>query len=387
MKRRDFSQSAPAGTLEKRLSELLERLRMESETYLGYPNNQLLDHQNLAPFLDLVINNIGDPEIGNFGLHTCEFEREIIAFFSEIYRLPAADGWGYVTNGGTESNLHGLFTGRERFPGAPLLFSEDSHYSVDKAGRLLGLSREVIKSQHSGEMDYGALEATLDRLRPAAAIVNANIGTTMKGAIDNVPRIIETLRRMNINNYYIHCDAALFGGFLPFLPEAPTVDFSFPIDSVAISGHKFIGSGIPCGVLLTRREHVDRIRRHIDYIGSFDGTISGSRNGLSVLILWQTIQRQGRNGFAEWARQCMDATRYAVGALTKVGWHAWANPWSNTVVIRRPSDALARRWHLAVTGDIAHLIIMPGVSPARIDAFVQELVESREADPAFEIGK
>lgn len=387
MTKNPSSPPVPAKAWERRLAELLDRLRRESETYLGYPNNQLLDHQNLAPFLDLVVNNIGDPEMGNFGLHTCEFEREVIAFFSEIYRLSAAAGWGYVTNGGTESNLHGLFAGRERFPDAPLLFSEDAHYSVEKAGRLLGLDREVIKSQRSGEMDYEALEATLARLRPASVIVNANIGTTMKGAIDDVPRIIETLRKYNINEYYIHCDAALFGGFLPFLPQAPGVDFSLPIGSVAISGHKFIGSGVPCGILLTRREHVDRIRRHIDYIGSFDGTISGSRNGLSVLILWQTIQRQGRNGFAEWARQCMTVTRYAVDALTKIGWHAWANPWSNTVVIRRPPDSIARRWHLAVTGDIAHLIIMPGVSTARIDVFVQELVEPREADPVFEIGK
>nr|MBP7635890.1 aminotransferase class V-fold PLP-dependent enzyme [Candidatus Ozemobacteraceae bacterium] len=245
----DSSRAAPADAWEQRLSELLDRLRRESETYLGYPNNQLLDHQNLAPFLDLVINNIGDPEIGNFGLHTCEFEREVIAFFSELYRLSTTEGWGYVTNGGTESNLHGLLTGRERFPGAPLLFSEDSHYSVEKAGRLLGLNREPVRSSPNGEIDYEALEATLSRLRPPAVILNANIGTTMKGAIDDVPRIIETLRRKNINRYYIHCDAALFGGFLPFLPGAPCVDFSLPIDSIAISGHKFIGSGIPCGIL------------------------------------------------------------------------------------------------------------------------------------------
>nr|MBP7635986.1 histidine decarboxylase [Candidatus Ozemobacteraceae bacterium] len=236
-------------------------------------------------------------------------------------------------------------------------------------------------------IDYEALEATLSRLRPPAVILNANIGTTMKGAIDDVPRIVETLRRKNINRYYIHCDAALFGGFLPFLPGAPCVDFSLPIDSIAISGHKFIGSGIPCGILLTRRENVDRVRRHIDYIGSFDGTISGSRNGLSVLILWQTIRRQGRNGFSEWARRCADTTRYAIATLTGAGWPAWANPWSNTVVIRRPPATIAHRWHLAVTGDIAHLVIMPSVTTSRIDAFVSDLVRARDSDPAVAPGK
>ncbi len=354
-------------TWQQRLGELLEQLQRQSETYLGYPNNQLLDHRNLAPFLDLVVNNIGDPEIGNLGLHTCVLEREVVAFFRDVYRLPADLGWGYVTNGGTESNIHGFFTGRERYPGAPLLFSADSHYSIDKAGRLLGMPREIIASQPHGEIDYAAFEATLRRLQAPAVVINANIGTTMKGAIDDVGRMVEILHRCNVSQYHLHCDAALFGGYLPFLDGAPRVDFTLPIHSLAISGHKFPGSAIPCGILLTRRDNLDPVRRRIDYIGSFDGTIAGSRNGLSVLILWQTIQRHGRAGFAAWAAQCIDNTKYCLEKLHTIGWEAWANPWSNTIVIRRPAAELARRWHLAVAGEIAHLVIMPSTTRAGVD--------------------
>ncbi|OQA06614.1 MAG: Histidine decarboxylase [bacterium ADurb.Bin374] len=106
-----------------------------------------------------------------------------------------------------------------------------------------------------------------------------------------------------------------------------------------------------------------------------------------MLILWQTIRRQGRNGFSEWARRCADTTRYAIATLTGAGWPAWANPWSNTVVIRRPPATIAHRWHLAVTGDIAHLVIMPSVTTSRIDAFVSDLVRARDSDPAVAPGK
>ena len=47
---------------------------------------------------------------------------------------------------------------------------------------------------------------------------------------------------------------------------------------MAISGHKMIGSPLPCGVALTRRDYVSRIARSIEYVGVLDTTLTGSRN-------------------------------------------------------------------------------------------------------------
>ncbi len=54
------------------------------------------------------------------------------------------------------------------------------------------------------------------------------------------------------DRFFIHCDGALFGMMMPFLKQAPMVTFRKPIGSVSVSGHKFVGAPVPCGVVITR---------------------------------------------------------------------------------------------------------------------------------------
>ena len=360
-----------------KLDDLYAQLRLRRETYLGYPNNVLLDNSNLSKFLDLTINNVGDPFVGNNGMNTFELEREVLEFFAELLRLPRDDFWGYLTNGGTEGNLYGLYLGREIYPNGVIYYSEDTHYSIPKAVRLLGARGAVIRSREKGEIDYDHLRVTLDSMRHYPAIINANVGTTMKGAIDDVSRILELLDELKIQRFHVHCDAALFGAMLPFYPEAPPFDFRLPIGSIAISGHKFLGSPIPCGVVLARKHLVENIRSSVEYIGSNDTTISGSRDGFSVLILWQALMRHGREGLADMVRSCETLTKYAMKRLFEIDWPAWVNPFSNIIVIRRPQPELVRKWQLASERNIAHLIVMPGVTAEMIDDFIEDLVKTR----------
>ena len=41
---------------------------------------------------------------------------------------------------------------------------------------------------------------------------------------------------------------------MPFIKKAPRVSFRKPIGSVSVSGHKFIGAPVPCGVVITRQK-------------------------------------------------------------------------------------------------------------------------------------
>jgi histidine decarboxylase len=51
---------------------------------------------------------------------------------------------------------------------------------------------------------------------------------------------------------------------------------------------------------------------------------------------------------------------------------------SCTVVLERPlDDALIKRWQLACEEDIAHVVVMPNVTVAKIDKFVEELVNCK----------
>lgn len=358
------------------LDALYEEMRLKNSRYIGFPNSRIRDYSDLARFLRFPINNIGDPFHPNAGINTCRIEQELLDFFRRLLNLESPDYWGYVTNGGTESNMCGLYQGRERYPDGILYYSADSHYSLYKIARFLRIDSEVIPTFPNGEMDYAALAIAFGTHDDRPAIINANIGTTMTGAIDRVENIIRALQSTGIKEYYIHCDAALFGCMLPFVADAPVFDFRLPIGSVAISGHKFLGSPIPCGILMTKKAYKPDFEGGASYVGSIDSTISGSRNGFSVLILWTTIKQYGMDGLARLVRESFDLTTYALSEINKAGWDAWTNPFSTTIVINNPGEAIVRKWQLAFTRETAHLVILPGVTKTMIDGFVSELRET-----------
>ena len=54
---------------------------------------------------------------------------------------------------------------------------------------------------------------------------------------------------------WIACaDCGIAYAQMPFIKKAPRVSFRKPIGSVSVSGHKFIGAPVPCGVVITRQK-------------------------------------------------------------------------------------------------------------------------------------
>jgi histidine decarboxylase len=59
-------------------------------------------------------------------------------------------------------------------------------------------------------MKYDVFEEELKKNSEKPAIVVVNVGTTVKGAIDNLDKILEILYRNGFKDkFYIHCDGAL----------------------------------------------------------------------------------------------------------------------------------------------------------------------------------
>lgn len=297
----------------------------------------------------------------------------MLAFFADLLRAPTDDWWGYVTNGGTEGNLYGLYLARELHPRGIVYYSEHTHYSVSKNLHFLGMRHIMIRAQESGEIDYDDLRETLKIHRDVPPIIFANIGTTMTEARDDVARIIEIMNSMAVRERYVHADAALCGAYAPLLDPRPAFDFADGADSISISGHKFLGAPMPCGVVLARKHNVSRIARSIDYIGSLDTTISGSRNGFTPLVLWHRLQTLGAGGLRKRAYDALDVAAYAVQRLLDAGVRAWRNPNALTVVFPRVPDVRRERWQLATQGDMSHFIAMPGITNDLVDAFVEDL--------------
>ena len=358
--------------LQKRLDGEYERLKKLETTFLGYPCDAEFDYTPIYRFLEFPLNNVGDPfEPSTYRLQTKEFEREVLGFFARLLHLE--DYWGYITNGGTEGNLYGLYAAREHFPRAPVFFSEHAHYSMKKNAHLLGLKTVTVRSVAGGEIDYADFEKKVRGVREA--IVVANIGTTMMGAIDRVPRLSQIMDAHKIR-YYIHADAALYGMVLPFVSDI-RFDFRTKINSIAISGHKFIGSPIPCGVMLARQRAVERLRHYIEYIDAHDSTLSGSRDAFTALVFWYRIHTIGLRGFKKQVRYSIGLADFLVRELHKIGWPDVRQSFV-TVAFQRPSDRVISKWELAAKGDTAHVICLPHERRAQLRKFVADLARERK---------
>ena len=353
------------------IARLLRQYQGERATGIGFPTATDIDYTELAPFFGLRLNNVGDPWTDPVNPdHAKELEREVIDFLADLFRAPSDDRWGDITSGGTERNLYGLYTARALYPDGVVYHSAAAHYSVTKAADLLALPAVPVRADPFGEIDYGDLGAAVIAHRDRPAIVLANVGTTMAEAVDDVARITGVLRAARVPGRYIH---ALAGLPLALTAGGPRFDFADGADSISVSGHKFLGTPMPCGAVLTRRSLMEWIDRPVAYTGCPDTTVTGSRSGHAALFLWYALRRCGRSGLRERAIAARQLAAYALDRLTGAGWEAWRHPHAFTVVLRTPPAEVAGRWALASGDGWSHVICMPGVTRDRIDRFVDDL--------------
>ena len=365
-------------------------------TYFGYPEvpeNNDLSTLGVSGLAKLHLNNAGDPWVhGSAKMHTKEFEKEALGFVADLYGI-ADNYWGYITSGGTEGNLYGMYMKREFFGAknqpSVFLHSASSHYSIPKNARLLQLETRVFACDRTGEMDYQDFKRILDEIsaenteKPGLSII-VNIGTTMTGAIDKVKKVAEVLNRIEwpSEKIMIHADAALLGLIYPFVEGNPSL-FENGVNSIAVSGHKFAGTIHPCGVFLTKKElHTKAFGDHwIPYVGTEDTTISGSRNGFLALNLWYVLQKKGLHGLAQEAKTCIDNAKYLAEQLREMRCpKVFMAPNQNIVVFGRPDDDIIQKYQLAAEGDVAHVVVMQHITRSRIDGFCRDFRESLDSD-------
>jgi histidine decarboxylase len=356
------------------LAAAKERIENDFDHMIGYPLAHEFDYSELYEFFQYHLNNIGDPYVeSTIKGNTKEFEREVIEFYADLFRAPKDDFWGYVTNGGTEGNLFGLYLGRRLNPNGVVYYSSASHYSIAKAIDILAVPSEVVSAQPNGEIDYGKLARALTRHSGKPAIILANVGTTMTEARDDILKIKQILKRQNVTQSYIHSDAAFAGVYLKALDLPYPFDFADGADSIAISGHKFIGAPMPCGIVLTKQSHHKNLSEKVSYINSLDTTLSGSRNGHTVLMMWYAIKLWGLQGFRQRALICREVADYAETQLRILGQLVQRNPDALTILIKDVPSPVRDKWQLATQDGWSHIMCVPGVDKEHIDKFLKDL--------------
>ncbi|MFK8844962.1 histidine decarboxylase [Streptomyces sp. Ac-502] len=360
------------------LLDLAAAMRRSRAHMVGLPVNLDFDYRPLSAYLAVHGNNAGAPYISSgYGLDSRHFERAVVDFFARLAGAQPEDSFGYLTHGSTESHLFGAWLGRERHPDAILYASEHAHHSIPKIARILRMDHEPVAARADATLDTEALQLVLRRNAPRSALVIATIGTTGQGAVDDLPGIRRALATSGVPSHHIHSDAT-FGGLIAALgPQPRPWGFTDGADSIAVNGHEMIGSPIPCGIVLTRPAHVEAVRVPGAATGTDDGTISGSRDALSPLLLWRELRRLGLQGLRERIHECVRTAVYATRRLQDCGSRPAHLPGTNTVLFDPPAPEVSQRWDLLTVDGRAHLITMPHVTREHVDRLCAEITTSR----------
>lgn len=359
---------------------------------LGYPANEdsgmsgFYNWYIQSGLADSLMNNAGDCYApSHFDLSSHRYECKVIDYFADLLQF-AEDYWGLIGTGGTDGNNHGVYFGKkilwERTGELPIVYtSAEAHYSNMRLADLQGLQVKRIPADAEGRMDVASFAKALAPNKPALVIYA--IGTTFKGAMDDVAALEEIIRQKSVKNIYRHFDAALFGGYLPFTRCKDLVSQKlWHYDSLAISGHKFFGIDEPCCVFVCRKEVFDAQQNsNIPYLESSMPMISCSRSALTPLKMYWLLKTKGWYYYARLALVCIKNAEYLHKELLKLKWPAWRNNASNIVYFKRPAEEIMHKYSLAkdcdkrLGGNLAHIVVMPHVKQPLLERFLKDLAK------------
>lgn len=357
---------------EKKLKENIE-LR---EHMFGYPANMTTESSvtQYLRFLEskaYLMNGCGDPyEQGNYKMDNKENEIRIVDTLKKNIGLD--DYWGYITTGGTEGNIWGINYGLNKYKDAILYYSSGTHYSITKANIGGHETRKIDSYNDKINRTHLLQQILIDYQKTGKPVVLIlNFGTTKMGAIDDISIIKKFLVNHNIP-HYIHVDAALYGGIGQNQKDSPYTNFKdMDIDSISMSLHKYIGLQEAKGVVLAKKENIDKF---IDYIGQNDTTICGSRDFppfSTYQKVNESINRQKEDAYIE-------NINYFINQLNQYGIPFWrGDDRGNTFIIEKPSDETCEEYQLATfsneNGEYAHVIIFSYHKKEVIDKLVNSL--------------
>lgn len=233
-----------------------------------------------------------------------------------------ADADGVFTSGGSQSNLQALLLARGRLERVPagrlrIFASAESHFSVQKSARLLGLGDESVVSVPTDErhrMDPDALERSLAAcldlgLRPMALVATA--GTTDFGAIDPLAAVADLAVAYDA---WFHVDAAYGGGLLVSPTRRGLVAGIDRADSVTVDYHKTFFQPVSSSAVIVRdRATLRPATWHADYLNpkeatnpnQVDKSLQTTRR-FDALKLWLTLRTMGPDLVGEYVDAVVD---------------------------------------------------------------------------------
>lgn len=368
-----------------------------SATFFGYPGNLNEDSPVVSYLRSLearlfYVNNAGDPyEQGDSSLDGKVFERQLLQLFYQKFGMDEATSWGYVTSGGSESNLWGIYNGFRKVKQGRLYFCQAAHYSVLKAvtNGVHALLPYTIIDQVSSKDERIDVKKLIEsvtinyQMHQESPVLLLTWGTTKMGACDDVIQITARLTALSIP-FYVHVDAAYFGGIPNNQIDAPVCP-SLKVmnaDSISVSFHKFFGVPNINSVVLSKDKADGTF---ISYLGHRDTTLLGSRS----FPIFSGLQRIKEILERSPADLYVRNIRFFENLLIQNNLSYFRAPRSSIFVIPCPSKSILSRYNLASfegqshPQSLAHLIINPFHTPDELNSLIHDLVIDQSNNTSF----
>ena len=138
--------------------------------------------------------------------------------------------------------------------------NKEAHYSLDKAANILGIGTDnliKIDIEKDGQMNIASLSNAIEDVKNQDGVpffVCATLGTTVRGAYDNISELLELRDK---HNFWLHGDGAWGGAAIMsdklksyFLVNVENID-SFTMDF-----HKMLGTNLMCNFLLVNHQNL-----------------------------------------------------------------------------------------------------------------------------------
>jgi len=255
----------------------------------------------------------------------------------ELIGWPNGDGDGIFAPGGAISNLYAVAVARHeynpevKYKGASgqqrmvLFTSEHAHFSIKRAGALLGIGTEnviTIKVDSRGKMRVDDLEAQILQAMAEGALpffVSATAGTTVVGAFDPLPEIADICEKYNI---WFHVDGAWGGSSLVSSKHRHLLAGVERANSMTWNPHKLMGVLLQCSAILLRDKgkleacnslkatYLFQQDKQYDLAyDTGDKAIQCGRHN-DVFKLWLTWRAKGDEGFEEIINHLLHCSKY-----------------------------------------------------------------------------
>ncbi|MBV9441942.1 MAG: aspartate aminotransferase family protein [Acidobacteriaceae bacterium] len=259
-----------------------------------------------------------------------------------------------LSNAGWDVEAHGIF-------GAPpirLMISDEAHYTIVMALRLLGLGAERarrIPTDSQGRMRAGELSAALCE-ESGPCIICTQAGNVNTGSVDPLSEIAQLAKE---HGAWLHVDGA-FGLWASLSPQlSPFLRGIELADSIATDAHKWLNVPYDCGIVFCADEAAHRAAMSLGaaYIVASKGErdphefVPEESRRARAIPVYAAIRSLGRAGLAELVeRNCRQARRFA-SALRDAGYEVLNDVTLNQVLVSFGTPEQTKRTIAAIQAD------------------------------------